>query len=123
MVVTLALVVFGQSNKINRFLKILNNFQILADRSARIVGGRNAGSGEVPFQISLRTWGTQFHFCGGALINNRWALTAASCVHGRPHNSLNMVAGITSLRDLGVARRSRTIMIHPNFSNMFVDHK
>lgn len=100
----------------------VNKFN-LADRSPRIVGGRNAGQGEIPFQVSLRSWGTQFHFCGGTLVNNRWILTAASCVHGRPQNSLNIIAGITSLRDHGTSRRSRTIVIHPSFHTMFVDHK
>jgi secreted trypsin-like serine protease len=46
------------------------------DRTARIVGGRNAGLGEVPYQVSLRAFGSTFHFCGGALISNRWVVTA-----------------------------------------------
>lgn len=99
------------------------NLHFTVDRSPRIVGGRNAGVGEIPFQISIRPWGTQFHFCGGGLISNRWVLTAASCVHGRAGNSLNLVAGIVSLAASGTSRRSREINIHPNFHPIFVEHK
>jgi trypsin len=87
------------------------------------VGGRNAAPGEIPFQISIRPWGTQFHFCGGALISNRYVLTAAICVHGRAGNSLNLVAGITSLSATGTSRRSREIIIHPSYHPMFIEHK
>lgn len=57
----------------------LKNF--LDNRTGRIVGGRHAILGEVPFQISLRSWGTAFHFCGGALISNRWVVTSGKFDH------------------------------------------
>ncbi|KAG5671586.1 hypothetical protein PVAND_001779 [Polypedilum vanderplanki] len=92
------------------------------DRAGRIVGGRNAQLGEVPYQVSLRNWGTTFHFCGGALISNRWIVTAATCVNGRTRNSINVVAGIVLLSANGISRRSWDIIIHPSFHHAFIDH-
>ncbi|CAG9807751.1 unnamed protein product [Chironomus riparius] len=92
------------------------------ERTARVVGGRNAGLGEAPYQVSLRAFGSTFHFCGGALIGNRWVLTAAACVFGRARNSINAVAGSVSLSANGVARRSTNIITHHLFDPRYIDN-
>lgn len=43
----------------------------------RIVGGKNANSGEFPYQISLQY--NEQHFCGGSLLSENWIVTAAHC--------------------------------------------
>lgn len=44
----------------------------------RIVGGSTAAAGQFPHMASLRTSGNTY-FCGGFIINNRWAGSAAHC--------------------------------------------
>ncbi|XP_077563968.1 transmembrane protease serine 9-like [Haemaphysalis longicornis] len=51
--------------------------------SFNIIGGAPAFQGEFPWQVSLRkiTPGNgSRHICGGALLTDRWVLTAAHCV-------------------------------------------
>uniref|UniRef100_A0A6I8RBK0 Peptidase S1 domain-containing protein n=1 Tax=Xenopus tropicalis TaxID=8364 RepID=A0A6I8RBK0_XENTR len=45
--------------------------------TTRIVGGQDTMPGEIPWQLSLRKLG--LHICGGSLINNQWAISAAHC--------------------------------------------
>ncbi|KAG5666155.1 hypothetical protein PVAND_017657 [Polypedilum vanderplanki] len=86
------------------------------DRLGRIVNGDLAVVGQVPFQVSLRAWGTTFHFAGGALISNRWVLTVAHKVSGRAGNSINLVVGARLLTSGGTTVRSDQIRIHPDFN-------
>ena len=48
--------------------------------SGRLVGGTQAAAGDYPFVISLSE--NDQHICGGFIYNDRWVVTAASCVVG-----------------------------------------
>lgn len=45
--------------------------------SARIMGGTDAEDDDVPYQCALESFG---HYCGCAIINAEWVLTAAHCL-------------------------------------------
>ncbi|XP_061221474.1 trypsin I-P38-like [Neopsephotus bourkii] len=59
------------------------------DDDDKIVGGYTCAANSVPFQVSLNNG---YHFCGGALINSQWVVSAAHCykysmqVHLGKHN-------------------------------------
>ena len=46
---------------------------------SRVVGGQNAKAHSWPWQIGLQKDGA--FMCGGSIINRRWVVTAAHCVH------------------------------------------
>ncbi|XP_011868435.1 PREDICTED: chymotrypsin-2-like [Vollenhovia emeryi] len=45
----------------------------------RIVEGRLAEPGEIPYQVSIQLIETEHHFCGGSIIDQWHILTAAHC--------------------------------------------
>lgn len=57
----------------------------------RIVGGSESDHHEWPWQVSLRTTSSNFHFCGGSMIEERWIVTAAHCVDGWVMGILEML--------------------------------
>ncbi|XP_072506396.1 trypsin-like [Notamacropus eugenii] len=50
------------------------------DDDDKIVGGYTCSANSVPYQVSLNSGS---HFCGGALINSQWVVSAAHCYKSR----------------------------------------
>ncbi|MEO1269389.1 MAG: serine protease, partial [Myxococcota bacterium] len=61
-------------------------------QSQPIVGGTGTSIEELPWQVSLRQFGS--HFCGGAILNTEWIVTAAHCVEDGVRG-VTVVAGET----------------------------
>jgi len=51
----------------------------LQNKDDRIVGGQDAKMNEFPWQVAIVFAGTRSPKCGGAIINDRFVLTAAHC--------------------------------------------
>lgn len=67
----------------------------------RVVGGKNAEEGQIPYQVSLRLPAANLHFCGGAIISNRFILTAAHCMADLETHPSYVVAVIGSVHTNG----------------------
>ncbi|XP_036324547.1 chymotrypsin-1-like [Rhagoletis pomonella] len=64
----------------------------------RIVGGEAAPEGFAPYQISMQNLKGR-HFCGGAIIDQRWIITASHCVSGASATKLQIFTGAQNLKN------------------------
>ncbi|KAI1285806.1 Transmembrane protease serine 6 [Halotydeus destructor] len=84
----------------------------------RIVGGRSAQDGSIPWQVALiSTSGKQF--CGGTLINSRWVMTAAHCLFQQQASAYQVVMGVNDLSAIsqGSVHRATRHILHPQYTS------
>lgn len=81
-----------------------------------IVGGDDATPGSYPYQVSIQDR-SNFHFCGGSLIADRWVLTAAHCMVDEFPSGLRIRAGLTRLSSGGEAYDVANIYVHPAYDD------
>jgi secreted trypsin-like serine protease len=85
------------------------------DIESRLIGGSNAALGRFPYIAALMGASNQF-WCGCAIINNRWVLTAAHCfVPGVPQNGLRIRVGSVQRASGGIIHSSSRHVAHPNY--------
>jgi hypothetical protein len=86
------------------------------DKDAKeIVGGVATVIEDLPWQVSLREFGS--HFCGGTIIHPEWIVTAAHCVEGGV-NGVTVVAGETyRARSTGQTRTLAGGVIYPGYAD------
>lgn len=86
-----------------------------------IVGGEPAKQGELPYQISLEYFESQF--CGGSFIivnNTHLVITAAHCVDDEDTEGLTVTAGDLKLSDSSGHEQRREvtkIIVHKEFND------
>lgn len=64
-------------NQLN-YLLIFSGSSIAAN--FRIVGGTDAAEGGAPYQCSMQRGKASDHFCGCAILSEKWIVTAAHCI-------------------------------------------
>ncbi|XP_059107367.1 coagulation factor IX isoform X2 [Peromyscus eremicus] len=72
----------------------------------RIVGGENAKPGQIPWQVILN--GEIEAFCGGAIINEKWIVTAAHCL--KPGDKIEVVAGEYNIDEKEETEQRRNVI-------------
>ncbi|XP_016942628.4 chymotrypsin-1 [Drosophila suzukii] len=79
--------------------------------SGRIKGGEEAEIGFAPYQVSLqRTVGS--HNCGGAILNEKWIITAGHCVENFTPALVNVITGTNKWAEPGGIYYTEEIHMH-----------
>lgn len=86
--------------------------RFIGERSSnRIVGGQTAEVGFAPYQVSLQPI-VGFHNCGGAIVTERWVLTAGHCVVTFPPALIVIVTGTNRYAEPGGVYYTSEVHVH-----------
>ncbi len=81
-----------------------------------IIGGSDAPSMAYPFMASIGARGSSFFpFCGGALISDRFVLTAAHCSEGEEPEDVSVMLATSDPLSEGRSVEVKAISIHPEW--------
>lgn len=85
-----------------------------ANATVRIIGGQEAIEASAPWQVTIQNiYGN--HFCGGAIIHERFVVTAASCVSGLQKSWVKVVTSTNDWMALAWQYDVSEIHVHCNF--------
>uniref|UniRef100_A0A8B9P0Y0 Transmembrane serine protease 9 n=1 Tax=Apteryx owenii TaxID=8824 RepID=A0A8B9P0Y0_APTOW len=84
-------------------------------KPSKIVGGTDASSGEIPWQVSLKE--DSRHFCGATIIGDRWLLSAAHWVAKAYMGTTSLNGTDENTVKVDVAR----VIQHPLFNPIILD--
>lgn len=86
----------------------------------RIVGGMEVCIEEMPYQVSLQYYDSPI--CGGAILTDKFVITAAHCVFGRPARTLFVRVGTSNKYEGGVVHDVAVVQIHPSYNRATYDY-
>lgn len=86
---------------------LLRNYK---QHESKIVGGQEAKDGEAPYQVSLQI--RKSHLCGGAIIHEKFIVTAAHCLAGQKAESFKVLVGTNDVKNGGEYYDSDLLLIH-----------
>ncbi|XP_076618999.1 trypsin-1-like [Colletes latitarsis] len=106
-------------------LMLLPLFTLLAVSNAavpynfdpRIINGEAVKTGDIPYQVSLQSKGSNRHFCGGSVLNANYVLTAAHCVENRSPNTMEVVVGTVDVDNRVSVHQVERIISHEKYSS------
>jgi len=88
----------------------------LLQLQGRIISGKQAASGQFPWQVILKRDEWDDLLCGGSIISDSWVLTAGHCAYGR--DSLYLVFGTIELNDdSALSMTSTQLIVHPDYND------
>lgn len=88
--------------------------------NTRIVGGFPVDIANAPWQVSLQTKGGLEHYCGGAIIGDRWVLTTLRCL--RQPLELYVRVGASRKYDEGQVIRAQRVIAHKEYNPFDFDN-
>jgi len=92
----------------------------------RIIGGQPAAQGQWPWMVALFWRGCSHpscQFCGGALVKDRWVVTAAHCAAGVGTNTqIDVLLGSVLLTDEVERIAVDELIVHENFDPDTLDN-
>ena len=88
------------------------------DAQDRIVGGTAVPEGERTFQVALVAE-DGWLYCGGAIIDDSWVMTAAHCVEGG--QTMQVLSGTQRLDQGGTYHSIAESHMHPNYTGYIDD--
>lgn len=108
-----ALVYAGQDGGV-----VVNNATNNSSSEGRIINGIEAARGQFPWQVGIfHTINGNRQFCGGALLNNQWVLTAGHCVYNA--NTFEVILGATRAYDNQngkITMKIEKALYHPRYN-------
>ncbi|KAL6257051.1 hypothetical protein P5V15_011986 [Pogonomyrmex californicus] len=87
---------------------------VLQKLDPRIINGEDVNPGEIPYQISLQSR-NNVHFCGGSILNENFAITAAHCVEGKTPADMKIIAGTINLNRPYLTQAIKKIIRHKEY--------
>ncbi|KAM6151322.1 coagulation factor IX [Rhynchocyon petersi] len=104
---------YENSTEAETSLENVTESNISYSEFTRVVGGENAKPGQFPWQVVLN--GKIDAFCGGAIINEKWIVTAAHCI--KPGDKITVVAGEHNIEEKDNTEQIRNVIrAIPHFS-------
>ncbi|KAH8364127.1 hypothetical protein KR084_002809, partial [Drosophila pseudotakahashii] len=89
--------------------------------NGRITNGKDAVADQFPYQLGLAFSSSQGSWwCGGSLINTRWALTAAHCTDGASSVTVNFGATVRTSPKLTQTVSSSNFIQHESYSSSII---
>uniref|UniRef100_A0A1L8DQM8 Putative trypsin-like serine protease n=1 Tax=Nyssomyia neivai TaxID=330878 RepID=A0A1L8DQM8_9DIPT len=105
------------------FVTLILSCAIVASAKPRIIGGLPTKPHEFPYMISLQWLDNpdQKHFCGGAILNENWIITAGHCVKAfsKVEGMTDIVAGaylISHSNHNEQRRKPKQIIVHESYT-------